>query len=70
MLILLRLVMNFLTNQCFTGKYQLISSKMKLLSRTSIFQMKKKGGGREREGETIRARTHTYYSEVFSGHFC
>lgn len=42
MLMLLRLVMNFLTNQCFIGKYQLILSKMKLFSRTRTLQIKKK----------------------------
>lgn len=66
MLILLRLVMNFLTNQCFIAKYQLVLSKMKLFSRTKTLQIKKK---KKETKKTIRVKTHTYYSEVFSGHF-
>lgn len=56
MLILLRLVMNFLTSQCFIGKYQLILSKMKLVSRTSTFQQ-----------DNMR-RTCIYSRKELSGH--
>lgn len=54
MLILLRLVMNFLTNQCFIGKYQLILSKMKLFSRTRTFQILKKEDSRSQNTHLLQ----------------